>query len=170
MNSSSTTVEFEYEITADDYAAASILSFKLSRNRLTLALWLFAGLFLVLLALLEKDRGWSPILLGAVGVWWMWAGIARLFPGESFSRHYRKRYQQLSLRGRKYTASLTDSGFQVAGENSSWRIPWSDVSQKGEDNRVFMFYCRGVLFIFAKRSLGDEQQSLIRTLSGLPSA
>ena len=163
-------MEFDYEISADDYAAAHILLHKLSGKRLASAWWFLGGAFLLLVALIERDRGWSPILLGAVGIWWMWAGVAGIFPGESMARPYRKRYQEIKLKGKKCRASINNDGFQLFGENSSWSIRWADISQKGEDDRIFMFYSQGVLSCFGKRYLAEEQQQALRRLAGLPAA
>lgn len=161
-------MEFEYEISAEDYAAASILYYRLSRKRAANGGWFLAGTFLLVIGLIERERGLSPILLGAIGVWWIWAGVARVFPGDSLRRHYRKYYQHLKLEGKKYRASLNEDGFQVVGDHSSWNNRWTDVSPKGEDNRIFMLFAHGVLFIFAKRYLPDEQQQALRRLAGLP--
>jgi hypothetical protein len=161
-------MEFDYEISADDYADAVVLYHKLSRKRTASSGWLLAGISLLVVGLIERDRGLSPILLGAVGIWWIWAGLARVFPGISLRRYYRKYYQQLSLKGKKYRANLDGNGFQVVGENCGWNYRWVDALQKGEDKRVFMLYCDGVFFIFAKRYLADEQQTELRSLAGLP--
>lgn len=160
-------MEFEYEISADDYAAAAILYQNLSGKR-SASRWMFAGACLLIICLLERDRGLSPILLGAIGVWWIWAGIARAFPGNYLGRHYRKHYQKLGLEGKKYRASVNQDGFQVIAENSSWNYRWANVLLKGEDNRVFVLFAGATLFIFAKRYLLDQQQRELRSLADLP--
>jgi hypothetical protein len=162
-------MEFEYEITADDYAAASILHYKLTRKARVAAGWILAGASLLVIGLIERERGLSPILLAAIGVWFLWIGVARTFPGQYFRRFYRKHYRQQSLDGKKYRAMLNVGGFQVSGDNTTWTHRWSDVSAKGEDNQVFLFYSQGILFIFAKRYLGDEEQRTLRSFAGLPS-
>jgi hypothetical protein len=151
-------MEFEYEISADDYASASILYYKLTRKTRVAAGWIFAGASLVAIGLMERDRGLSPILLAAIGVWWTCAGITRVIPGDSFRRHYRKHYQQLDLKGNKYRAAVNEEGFQVTTEKRNWTCRWPDVSVKGEDNQVFFLFSQATLFIFAKRYLADEQQ------------
>lgn len=161
-------MEFDYEISADDYAAASILYYKVDRERRTASGWLLAGGVFLVVALIERDRGLSPILLGAIGVWWMWAGIGRIFPGISFRRYCRRYYQQLGLEGKRYRASLNEDGFQVVGENRIWKHRWTDVSRKGEDNQVFMLFSEGTCFIFAKRYLVDQQQQTLRSLADIP--
>ena len=118
-------------------------------------------------ALVERDRGVSPILLGAIGVWWIWAGLGWIFPG-LFRRYYRSYYRRLGLDGKKYRAILNEVGFQVMGENRTWNNRWTEVSPMGEDARVFMFYSQGTLFIFAKRYVADDQQGMLRSLAGLP--
>ena len=160
-------MEFDYEISADDYAAASILHYKLSRQRRVSGGWLFAGTILVFIALLERDRGVSPILLGAIGVWWMWYGFGSIFPS-IFRKYYRNYYRRLRLESEQYHARLSSDGFQVVGRTCTWENKWTDVSPKGEDDRVFMLFSRGTLFIFAKRYLPDEQQRELRALAVLP--
>lgn len=130
--------------------------------------WLSGGVILLLVAILERDRGLSPILLGAIGVWWMSADIARIFPGLFLRRYYRRYAVRLGLENNKYRASINQRGFQVDGEEASWRVRWQDASPKGEDADIFMFYARGTLFIFAKRFLVDEQQRTLRAFAGLP--
>ena len=161
-------LEFEYEITADDYTSAAILYHKLSGKSRLASGWLFSGACLLVIGLLERDRGLSPIVLGAIGVWWMWAGIARVFPGGPFRRAYVKYYRELGLEGKKYRASVNTDGFQVVGASSSWTRRWVEVSPKGEDKLVFLFFSEGTLFIFAKRYLVEQQQDALRSLAGLP--
>ena len=161
-------MEFEYEISADDFAGAAILYHNLSGKRRSASGWIFSGACLLIICLLERDRGLSPILLGAIGVWWMWAGITRVFPGSYLGRPYRKHYQKLGLEGKKYHASVNQEGFQVVGENSSWNYRWANVSVKGEDDRVFVLFAGATLFIFAKRYLVDQQQHELRSLAGFP--
>lgn len=160
-------MEFDYEISADDCAAASILHYKLSGKPRVARGWLFAGTTLVIVALIERERGLSPILLGAIGIWWMWYGLGSIFPS-MFRKYYRKYYRGLRLEGEKYHASLNQEGFKVEGPNRSWKNPWTDVSSKGEDHQVFMFLSHGTLFIFAKRYLAEEQRQTLRMLAGLP--
>ena len=159
-------MEFEYEIQPDDYAAASVIYAKLLKKSRKFSPWLYGGAILVIVFLLERDRGLSPVLLGAIGVWWMWAGFAQTFPG-AFRSYYRRHYQKLRLGNRKYKASVEEPGFVVDGDDTTWRVRWQDVSPKGEDNEVFMFYARGTLFIFAKRYLSNEAQQQLRLMAGL---
>ena len=160
-------MEFEYEILADDYAAAAVLYRKQSGTRKQDLGWLLAGTFLLVTGVIERERGVSPILLGAIGVWWMWAGFARIFVGGSYRKQCRKHYETIGLAGQKYRAKVVKDGFEVLGENQSWRAVWPTVSSKGEDDRVFMFYSGGIIFIFAKRYLADAQKQELRALSGL---
>lgn len=161
-------MEFDYEISADDYAAAQILSLRLNHNYYSGAWWFFGGLFLILLCLIERDRGWSPVLLGALGVWCVWVSISRTFPGKFSATRFHKRYRQLGLEARKYHARVDASGFEVIGEQSTWRMRWADITLKGEDNRVFIFYYPGgVIFIFGKRYMDEKQQQSLRSFGGL---
>jgi hypothetical protein len=157
-------MEFEYEISAEDYAAASILFYKLSNKRINATGWVLAGACLLAIGLIEKERGLSPILLAAIGVWWIWAGLGRLFPGNSYRRQCRKYYQRLGLDGSRYRATVNADGFEVAGGNGSWRNSWHLVSPKGEDERVFVFYSLDTLFLFLRRGI-CEPSWVFRRLS-----
>jgi len=159
-------MEFEYEISADDYADASVLHLRLSPKRYSNIGWFVAGAALLAVAINERDRGASPILLGAIGTWWIWGGLGAIFP-IMFRPYYRRYYKRLKLTGQKYRASIDEGGFQVAGENRTWNHRWAEVSPKGEDGQVFMLFANGTLFIFAKRYLADEQQETLRILAGL---
>ena len=160
-------MEFEYEIKPDDYAAAAILHAKLIRNPRKLSPWLSGGVILLLVAVLEWDRGLSPILLGAIGVWWMSTDIARIFPGLFLRRYYRRYAEKLGMGNMRYRATVDEQWLQVVGEEGGWRVRWQDVSPKGENPDVFMFHALGTLFIFAKRYLTNEQQRELRALAGL---
>jgi cyanate permease len=159
-------MQFEYEISSDDYVRGLILYRRLTR-RIGDAGWFLSGTLLTVIGLIERERGWSPILLAAIGVWCMYAGIGRLFPA-SLRRNFQRSYQRLALMGKKYQANVTEVGFDVVGENTSWQVPWAEVSAKGEDEALFMFHWRGILFVFAKRFLEDEQQRELRTRALLP--
>lgn len=62
-------LQFEYEINRDDYASAQVLNHKLSGTRRKTLTWLVAGVACPVVAVPEMKRGWSPLLLGAVGIW-----------------------------------------------------------------------------------------------------
>lgn len=158
---------FEYEITPEDYAAAAVLHAKLIRNPRKLSPWLSGGVIVLLVALLERDRGLSPILLGAIGVWWICWDIARIFPGVFLRSYYRRYAKKLGMGNGKYRANLGEQWLQADGDEGTWRVRWQDVSPKGEDPNVFMLHARGTMFIFAKRYLSDEQQRQLRLLAGL---
>jgi hypothetical protein len=162
-------MEFEYEITADDYAAANVLYHRLISARQRGSEWFLAGAIFLIIALVERERGLSPVLLGAIGIWWMGAGLGRVFP-RLLRGYYRRYYKRVGLAGQKYYAKLNEEGFQVAGNYCTWQNRWADVSPEGEDNCVFMLFSHGFLFIFAKRYLTDEQQQALRTLAGLSGA
>jgi hypothetical protein len=159
-------MEFEYEITADDYADASILYHRLTIRRQNGAGWFLAGALFLIVGLIERDRGLAPILLAAVGLWWAGVGLGRTFP-RLFRRYYRRYYKRLGLADQKYRATVNEDGFQVVGDYCTWRNRWADVSPKGEDDRVFTLFAHGTLFIFAKRYLSDEQQQTLRKLAGM---
>jgi hypothetical protein len=93
-----------------------------------------------------------------------WPDLFRRVLGYALS----KALPPLGLEGKKYKARVDAGGFEVIGEQSTWRMRWTDIARKGEDNRVFMFcYSGGVLFIFGKRYIDEKQQESLRSLAGL---
>jgi hypothetical protein len=71
------------------------------------------------------------------------------------------------LAGKNFHAELDEDGFSVTGDECSWRVRWSEVLFKGEDDRVFMFAAKGTLFIFAKKHFSSEQEKSIRKSAAL---
>jgi YcxB-like protein len=162
-------MEFEYEVSVDDYADALILYYRLNRGRLagTGKYFIFAGLFLAV-GLAEKERGMSPLLLIAFAALTIWLGIVSFFPRLSSPRACRLHYRELGIEGKKYRANINSEGLSVSGDGTTWSRQWTDISSKGETKELFMLYSRGTLFIFAKRYLNGEQQQALRSLMSLP--
>ena len=161
-------MEFVYEISAEDFASGQVLHRRLRPKRFRDWGWFVGGLCLLSIGVIEKGRGFSPILLGAIGVWWAWAGIGILFPN-SMRQKYRNLYQSSLLKGKMYRATVNEDGFHVSGQKNSWSLEWADVSSRGEDDQLFLFYAQGILFVFAKRYLADAQQHELRRVAKLPS-
>lgn len=67
----------------------------------------------------------------------------------------------------KYRADVNEEGFGVTGDLCSWRVRWSDVQLKAENEHVFMLYAKGTIFMFGKKYLTDEQQHEMRGLASL---
>jgi hypothetical protein len=160
-------LQFEYEINRDDYASAQVLNHKLSGTRRKTLTWLVAGVACLVVAVPEMKRGWSPLLLGAVGIWWIWAGLGWSLLGVSARKYFRKHYGSSGVESVRYTAVVDDKGFTVTCESGSWIRRWDDVACKGEDANLFMLNAKGVLFIFAKRYLSPAQQDDLRTLAAI---
>jgi hypothetical protein len=99
----------------------------------------------------------------STGVWFVYCGIANLFP----TRHYRRYYPQSGLAGKKYHAELDENGFSVSGDACSWRVLWTEALLKGEDKHVFIFSGKGSIFIFGKKYLTDEQQKATRQFAAV---
>jgi hypothetical protein len=161
-------MRFEYEITADDFVAGQMLYHRLSSKKnyaINASSVIFAGTILVLVAVREKLMDLSPILLGSIGIWWIYVGIRGLFPG----RYFRRGYLAQALAGEKYRADISKDGFDVASELRSWQVRWKGVSYKGESESVFMLFASNTIFIFGKRYLTLEQQDEFRTLASLTS-
>jgi len=158
---------FEYEITADGYAAAQSLYYRMCGDRKHIQMqigWILAGSFFIVVAWNERPFDWAEFLLAAVGAWWIYAGIVNLFLP---ARHFRRAYAASELAGKKFKVDVNEDGFDVAGDTCSWRVKWQGVRFKGENERVFMFYSYGTVFMFGKQYLTNEQQRELRSLSGL---
>src|SRR5579862_3440458 len=140
-------MQFEYEISVDEYVAAVALYHKLSGRRVRLhenpIVWIAVGVFFILVAWQEKTFNWGPVLLTLLGIWWIFAGFMGLFP----TKHFRRTYQEADF--------------------CAWRVRWRGVKVKGEDDLVFMFYSANTVFSFGKRFLDESQQEELRRLSGM---
>jgi hypothetical protein len=165
-----TNMHFEYEITVDEYVAAQLLYQKLcnSRERIRRGVWwLLVGLLFIVvawnIAWNEKVLDLGPFLLGAVGGWWVYAGVVNLFP----ARYLRGQYQKAELAGKTFKADLSEEGFEVSGDECNWRVRWRGVRVKGENESVLVLYGANTVFIFGKKYLSHEQQQEFRKLAGL---
>jgi len=150
----------------DEFAAAQLLYYKAqSQSRLVKRAvgWMLLGVFFFLIAVF-RWAGFGPILLMLTGAWFICGGITSLFP----TRHYRRAYPESGMPGKRYHAELDENGFSVAGDSCSWRVSWTEVSVKCEDQRVFLFTAKGTLFIFGKKYLTEEQQKDIRRFAAMP--
>ena len=85
------------------------------------------------------------------------------FSGEVFPRAYPKS----DVVGKGFKAEVDEDGFEVTGDQCSWRVRWPGVRVKGENEQVFMLHSHGTLFIFGKKYLNTEQQEHLRGVSGL---
>jgi hypothetical protein len=158
-------MQFDYEIPVEEYVSAQVLYYRAKGRIVKRALdWVLLGLFFLLIAVFQWVVNWGPILLLLTGAWFVYRGIASLFP----TRHHRRFYAESGLAGKKYHAELDEHGFSVSGDSCSWQMPWNEAQHKGEDKRVFMFRGKGTIFIFGKQYLTDEQQREIRQFAALP--
>jgi hypothetical protein len=154
-------MQFECEISLDDYVAAQVLCSKTSAKGQFVKralLWLLLGLFFILTAAFRWAPDWLSILQLLIGAWFIYGGIASLLP----TRLYRRYYAKSDVAGKSYHAEVDENGFSVSGDACSWRVPWTEVRLKGEDKRVFMFKGKGTIFSFGKKYLTDQQQKEIR--------
>ena len=162
-----TTMQFEYEITASDYAASQVLYWKLAMGtkRFLRALYLLAsGLLLVYLSQQkEAASDLVRILLLSYGVYCIVCVYITLFP----RRYLLRSYRALNLSGKKYLAEINEEGFKVSGYHKAWSVCWDAIQIKGEDQQTFVFYAGDTIFMFGKNYLSTEQQVELRTLSGL---
>jgi hypothetical protein len=119
-------MQFEYEITSDDYVAAQLLYWRLStgRKRIKYAIWwTLLGVLSFVVAWGQHPLGFGTILLTISGVWWICVGTTNFFP----IRHLRHTYRGLKLFGKKFQADVNEEGFEVVGDLCSWRVRWPAV-------------------------------------------
>jgi hypothetical protein len=160
-------MQFDYEIPVEEYVSAQVLYYRAyAKGRIVrrALVWVLLGLFSVLIAVFQWVVAWERIVLLLAGAWWVYGGIASLYP----TRYYRRSYPESGLVGKKYHADLDNHGFSVRGDSCSWQVPWTEVQHKGEDDRVFMFSGKATIFMFGKEYLTDEQQREIRQFAALP--
>src|SRR5579863_977601 len=156
----------EYEVTADEYVASQLLYCRLSRDRKRfqwVAYCILTGVLFLGVGWSGRLPDWVALLLLIVGAWWIYVGVMNLYP----ARYLRQTYRSQELAGKKFKADLNENGFEVTGELGSWRGQWPSVKVEGENERVFILYSQGSVFVFGKQYLSDEQQQELRRLSGL---
>jgi|SRR5437588_11804436 len=150
-------MQFDYEIPADEFATAQVL-YHTARNKRRFVKrglsWILLGLSFVVITVTRWVLDWGHLLLLVSGWWFVGAGISNFFP----TRYFRRMYPESEFPGKIYHAELNEEGFSVSGDACSWRVLWSEVSRKGENDLVFMFGAKGTIFIFGKKYLTDEQQ------------
>lgn len=81
-------MQFEYEISADEYVPSQVLFYRLTAGRKSTkqaVWWILLGLFFIFVAWDERVLNWAPILLAGTGVWWIYCGIVNLFRGGTFA-------------------------------------------------------------------------------------
>jgi len=159
-------MHFEYEITADEFVASQLLYHKLSGGRKhseRAVQRILVGIIFIAIAWNEWSLKWTPILVALIGAWWIYSAVASLFP----ARYFRREYSKSDLAGKRFKADVGEDGFEVTGDVCSWRVRWSGVRVKGENEQVFMLYSHGTMFMFGKKFLSSEQQEELRRLSGL---
>jgi hypothetical protein len=162
-------IHFEYEITPEVYAACQLLYYRLSggRGRVRGAVArIFTGLLLIFIAWNERFADLAQILLAAIGVWWTYSGVVRLFP----ERYFRRAYRKTDFANKKFEADLSETGFEVTGDRYSWSVQWPGVQLRGENDKAFMLCSQGTIFMFGKKYMSTEQQALLRKLSGMTAA
>jgi hypothetical protein len=151
-------IRFEYEISEDDYIAGQTLYFKqhMGRKRLEHAItWIALGLGLFVISGVQPVSNFSRVVFVAMGGWCLYCGLAHLFP----QLYLRKQYRRSGLSGKKYQADIDAEGLLVKGDVCEWRVKWSGVTVKGENESVFMFQGANTTFIFGKKYLSEEQQT-----------
>ncbi|SRR5258708_3410930 len=155
-------MQFEYQITVDDYVASQLLYWKLSKGRRHIEMgvwWTLVGTLFIVAAWNEHGLDYGPALLALSGAWLICAGMTNLFP----SQYIRRAYRGLKLAGKKYQANLNEEGFEIVGDLCSWRVRWPGVLLKGESEHVFILNSEdGHLFMFGKKYLTEEQQQQLR--------
>jgi hypothetical protein len=126
-------MQFEYEISADEFASGQILYQRLSsgtKRQIRGIGSAILGVCLIDLVLIERNIDLVAVLLGMIGIWWVYAGIAYLFPNWRLKRYFRRAYATQGLAGEKYHADVNGEGFEVVSKLRSWRVQWAGVSFK----------------------------------------
>ena len=141
-------MQFEYEITAEDYVACQLLYYKSTVGNKRIwkrALWWIAiGFVLILAACNAPDVSWAPVLLAIVGAVWVYGGIRTLLPARYFRRHY----SGTKLRGKKFKATVSEEGINVSGEFTQWIVKWNGVIFRAENNKAFIVTDEAAATIF----------------------
>jgi hypothetical protein len=162
-------MHFEYEIGPEEFVRSQVLYFKLSSGRKRargIAVAILGGLLFIFAAFSRTNFGWDDFFLILLALWWLYAGFQKLLPGP----FYRRAYKSADLAGKKFKADVNDAGFEVSGEDCAWRVQWTGVRLKAEDERVFMICSTGTIFMFGRKYLTNEQQQEFRRLAGLVSS
>ena len=155
-------MQFEYEITAAQFASAQLLYRKQRHGRKRTIRWILAGIVLIAIALTERSLNLTPILVALLGASWIYSAIVSLSPW-----YFRRAYFKTDLVDKKFKADVNEIGFDVTGDECAWRVKWAAVREKGENERLFLFYSHGTLFVFGKEFFGSEEQGQLRKFSGL---
>lgn len=160
-------MQFEYEISPEDYVACQALYYKLTiaRERIwkNAAGWSVLGIILILSAWNAPKIDWGPVFLTVIGAYLIYCGARKLFP----SRYFRRQYSHARFDGKKFKATVDAKGIQVSGEFVEWNVQWGGLPIRGENARAFMLSSEeaGVIFMFGKRYLTEEQQQELRKLA-----
>src|SRR5258708_14730633 len=105
-------MEFDYEVSAEDYANALILYYRLSRRRLgtsTGGLFIFGG-FLLTVGLIEREKGLSPLLLVVLGAFTIWLRLLGALPPSFSPQKFPQKFRGLGTQGKKSPAELSEKG------------------------------------------------------------
>jgi|SRR5579864_1376654 len=159
-------MRFEYEIGVDEYVSGSLVFWELSdrRRRTARALWWTVAGGAAIVIAWTGEPFLRSIVLTLFGALWIYeGGMRNLFPQSYLSRCYK----MAELAGKRFTANTNQDGVEITSGSWSWRVPWRGVRLKAEDERVFMIYSFGTMFIFGKKYLTDEQQQELRKFLGL---
>ena len=162
-------MQFEYEITAEDYVACQVLYNKMindaKRIRERALGWIALGLLLILAASSAPSVNWAPVLLALFGAMWIYGGFRMLFP----ARYLRGHYPGTKLEGKKFNAVINEEGVQIAGKFAKWDVRWDGVTLKAKNKKVFILHsdAAATIFMFGKQYLSEEQQHEMRRLAAI---
>lgn len=159
-------MQFDYEITSDEFVACQLLAYKMRRGRKLIqngGSWILIGLMLIGIAWDKRAGHSDSMLLAIIGACSIYVGFVYFFPASRL----RRAYQKTELSGKRFRAELNQDGFEVTGELRSWRVRWEGVQLKGENELVFILNSAGTLFMFGRKYLNNEQQVEFRRLSRL---
>jgi hypothetical protein len=161
-------MQFEYEISSDDFVAAQLLYRDLSAgvgNTGSAFAWFAFGILLLAGSLIEHRLGARALLLAGSAVCFVFARGSRFSAG-----YLRRAYRRKGYAGKRYRADVNEQGFVIASALQSWRVLWAEVEIHGENDKVFIFSSGSILFIFGKHYISAAQQQVLRAFAGLPAA
>ena len=160
-------VQFEYEITPETFAAARALLFDATKKGRIISAFVFIGGGGLCLLTARNFASSSSTFVGLaiLGVLWISAGVLSLA-----SKVLSGSYETSKVGGKRYSATVDANGFEVVGPDRRWQVKWQSVSVKGEDEHVIMLYARPTVFAFGKQFLTPTQQLEIRQFAGMPQA
>jgi hypothetical protein len=157
-------MRIEYQITEDDFVAASKLAMRKRFKRAALQLYLFpavGALFLIAAAITAVAKhnlsGMLPIFL--------WGVILVCIP-QLWSYQFRRAYRKNPRLRDRRTLDLDDSHLRFKTDNSDSHTTWQSYTRFFEDDKTFILFQQGNRFFISipKRELSSSQIAELRSI------